>query len=127
EPRGLERSLGRRLRKSVMEPAMPIGWHPARLDCAVVDHPAAGAVLVLIIAVAEGVSADGRAVQPGMQPGPQSLRFPPRKEHAGRTQGFACDYRTRGAVPPSNPMLQCGRGGSDSLIHISSKANATAA
>src|SRR5262245_45082237 len=65
----------RRLDDDVVQPSVPLGRHAARLDLAVVDHPAllaptaeaARAGAVAVVAIAELVAADRRAAQPGVE------------------------------------------------------------
>src|SRR5262249_9474449 len=87
----LERRGGRRILEGVMQPAMPVGRDAARFDRAGIDHPAAAALLRLVVAIAVLVGADIGAGEPRRPESPQGGVVPPRKEHAdeGHNRGPA--------------------------------------
>src|SRR6185312_1690048 len=78
---GLERRRGRRLDKSVVQPAMPVRRDTRGLDRAVIEDPAALAVLGLVVAIAEIIGADGLARKPSGHQGAVGGRFPPGEDH----------------------------------------------
>ena len=78
----------RRLLPCVVQPAVPFRRDPARLGCAVVDHPPPLAAGVLVVDIALGVLADACAFPRGEKPRPDGLTVPPSEKLRQNAHGI---------------------------------------
>jgi len=65
-----------------VNPGMPLGWDLRGLRDRLVDDPAARAVPLLVVDIAEPVLADTLALPPGVEPRAQRVAVPPREQVA---------------------------------------------
>src|SRR3546814_11911308 len=95
--------------EGAVQPAVPFGWHPARVVRSLVQHPAPLAVARQIIAVAKGVLAHLPAVAPVVQQRADGRAVPPgeylaQDAHGRRVYRQAPALRKRSLAFPRPPL-----------------------